>query len=205
MKTVVVIPMKDPSESKTRLAATMQASDRERMSLALFQRAQVFFSSQFPQFERLVVTASPVIASLARGCGSRVLDEAGACGLNSAARSGLDWARQGGYDRLLVVPADIPVWLAGEVDEMLHEGASNAVVIALAHDGGTNALLIDLKRVGAFDFRYGADSARRHVAAARDQGAIVVARTWPFLSHDIDTVDDCLLLSQKLTSLANAE
>jgi 2-phospho-L-lactate guanylyltransferase len=204
MRTVVVVPMKDAAVSKTRLAAAMPAAERERMSLALFRRAQDFFTVQYPEFERLVVTSSPRIAALANDWGASVLMEAGVPGLNAAVLSSFDWARQAGYERFLAVPADIPVWLRAEVDELLQEGTRHPVVIARAHDGGTNALLIDLSRADRFEFRYGLDSARRHAESARARALRVTIRTWPFLGHDIDTVDDCLIFSQKLAAFTEA-
>ena len=204
MRTVVVVPMKDGALSKTRLADAMPPADRERMSVALFQRALDFFSGQYPQFERLVVTFSPHIAALAVSSGSSVLMEDGPLGLNPAAQLSLDWARMAGMERILVVPADIPVWLRSEVDDLLDEGSRNPVVIARAHDGGTNALLIDIARSDKFDFCYGPDSARRHAESAQAAALGVTTRTWPFLSHDIDTIDDCLIFSQKLAALIHA-
>jgi 2-phospho-L-lactate/phosphoenolpyruvate guanylyltransferase len=203
MRTIVVVPMKDAAMSKTRLADVMPAADRERMSLALFERAQEFFRVQFPHFSRLVVTPSSSIAALAKIAGAAVLMEDGAQGLNSAALSSFDWACRAGFDRLLIVPADIPVWLRAEVDELLEEGTRYPVVIARAHDGGTNALLFDLACVNRFDFRYGPDSACRHSESANAVGVRARTRTWHFLSHDIDTVADCLILSQKLAALTN--
>ncbi|MES2999638.1 MAG: 2-phospho-L-lactate guanylyltransferase [Pseudomonadota bacterium] len=205
MKTVVAIPMKDAAESKTRLAGAMSAVQRERMALALFRRAQTFFAVQFPGFERLVVTPSPRIAAMATDAGAVSLMEQGPCGLNHAAGCAFRWAREHGFDRLLVVPADIPVWLRAEVDELLEHGRTHPLVIARAHDGGTNALLIDLTQAVHFDFRYGPDSASRHGQAAADAALCSTTRTWPFLSHDIDTVDDCLVLAQELSLLIDAE
>lgn len=201
MKTLVVVPMKDAAASKTRLAAAIPAAEREQMSLALFQRAQDFFRLQFPHFDRLVVTASSRISALSQMCGASVLMEESPAGLNAATQAGFVWARDAGFERLLVVPADIPVWLRAEVDELLEQGVHSPVVIARAHDGGTNALLLDLRRLERFDFRYGVDSARLHAAASKALGHEVTTRTWAFLSHDLDTVDDCLMLTLKISSL----
>lgn len=203
MRTVVVIPMKDAAVSKTRLAPAMPAVQRERMALALFRRALDFFGAQFPRFERLVVTPSARIGEVARACGASVLMEGEPAGLNPAVASAFAWARQAGFERMLVVPGDIPVWLRSELDELLQEGASSPVVIARAHDGGTNALLIDLKRAARFDFHYGSDSASRHAQAAQAAGLSAMTRTWPFLSRDIDTADDCLLFKPSLEILTN--
>ncbi|OAF17039.1 hypothetical protein AYJ54_37480 [Bradyrhizobium centrolobii] len=204
MKTVVAIPMKGPAESKSRLAEALSAAQREQMALALFGRVQTFFATQFPDFERLVVTPSPRIATEAAARSAVALVEESTRGLNKAAKSAFIWAKTRRYDRLLIVPADIPVWLRSELDELLDEGRRFDVVVARAHDGGTNALLIDLMRTDRFDFCYGVDSARRHADAASAAALSSITRQWPFLGHDIDTVGDCLVLSQKLSSMTDA-
>ncbi|RXH41723.1 2-phospho-L-lactate guanylyltransferase [Bradyrhizobium zhanjiangense] len=204
MKTVVAIPMKDPAESKTRFADALTATQREKMALTLFRRAQSFFSTQFPDFERLVVTPSPRIATEATACSAVALVEESTRGLNKAAQSAFIWAKTGGFDRLLIVPADIPIWLRSELDELLDDGRRFDVVVARAHDGGTNALLINLIRADRLEFCYGLDSARRHADAASAASLSSITRQWPFLGHDIDTVGDCLVLSQKLSSLTDA-
>ena len=198
MSTAVVIPMKDAAHSKTRLALAMTPAQRKRMALALFRGALNFFAVQFPEFDRLVITSSPRIAGIAQDCGAASLMEQGSSGLNGAVSTAFQWVRRAGYDRLLVVPADIPVWLRSEVAELLEAGDRHAVVIARAHDGGTNALLIDLAQAGRFEFRYGLNSAQQHAESAKAVALDAMTRTWPFLSRDIDTADDCLLLSQAL-------
>jgi len=203
MRTVVAIPMKDPAESKTRLANALTAGQREKMALALFRRAQSFFGAQFPDFERLVVTPSPRIAAEATACSAMALIEGSPRGLNKAVQSAFIWAKARGFDRLLIVPADIPIWLRSEVDELLDDGQRFDVVVARAHDGGTNALLINLIRTDRLEFCYGLGSARRHADAASAAALSSITRQWPFLGHDIDTVGDCLVLSQKLSSLTD--
>jgi len=198
MRTLVVVPMKDPAVSKTRLASTMAAEDRKRISLTLFWGALDFFRNQYPEFERLVVTASPRIAAIAGGNSARVLLEEGIYGLNLAASSAFRWAVTAGFQRLLLVPGDIPVWLRGEVDELLNEGQVSTVVVARAHDGGTNALLIDLVRANQFVFQFGPDSSDQHAESARALALTAVLRSWPFLSRDIDTAEDCRVFGGKL-------
>lgn len=194
MKTLVAVPMKDPHDAKTRLAAALPPAARVRLALHLFHRSQDFFARHFPAFDRLVVTPSAEVARHAEGCGAQVLKETAASGLDAAAGAALRWARAAGYERLLLVPADIPVWLAGEVESLLQAGGATDVVIARAHDGGTNALLVDLRRVPHFEFRYGPDSARRHEQACLAAALRCVVAQLPFLGRDLDTADDCRLL-----------
>jgi len=205
MKTLVAILMKDPAQAKTRLADVLSPAQRERMAIELFHRAQRFFATQFGQCERLVVTPSARIAEQATASGSAVLMEPEARGLNRAAAAAFAWARDHGFEKLLLIPADIPVWLQSEIDQLLRAGFDHDVVVARAHDGGTNALLIDLTRCDRFDFCFGDDSAQHHAERATASGRTTLTRQWPFLARDIDTVDDCLVLSQELASLSSLD
>lgn len=198
MKTLLVLPMKSAAQAKTRLSPAMSPQRRAHLALTLFDRAQNFFAAHFPQFDRLVVTPSQDIALRALQAGAQVLLEPAAQGLDPAAARALAWAQARGYERLLLVPTDIPVWLLREAHALLHMGTQADLVIARAHDGGTNALLLDLRRVRHFQFHYGPDSARRHARAAQMAGLRVHQCCLPFMSRDIDTPDDCLVMSHSL-------
>ena len=197
MKTLVAIPMKDTRDAKTRLAPLLSPSRRAHLALTLFDRALDFFGAM-PEAERVVVTSSRSIAARSLAAGAMVLDEGSVKGLNQAATIALRWARANAFDRLVVVPADIPVWLSQEVNLLLMSSKQHDVVIAAAHDGGTNALVLNLGRVWAFEFCYGLQSACKHESVCAVRGLSCETRWLPFLAHDIDTVEDCLVMSQTL-------
>ena len=198
MKTVIAIPMKDPSDAKSRLAPFLSPSQRSHLALALFDRAMDFFGASLSDAERVVVTSSPSIAARARAAGAMVMSEGHVQGLNQAATTALRWAGAKEFDRLIVVPADIPVWLVQEIEVLLVSAVRHDVVIAAAHDGGTNALVLNLSRVQEFEFSYGVQSALKHESVCAARGLKHETRRLPFLGHDIDTIDDCLVLSQSL-------
>lgn len=198
MKTLVGVPMKSLPHSKTRLAEGMRPDQRAQLALNLFQRTQSFFATEFPSFERLVITPSREIGMSASVLGARVLVEPACLGLNAAAAGSLSWAQRHGFQRLLIVPADIPVWRRQEVRALLAEADTNDVVIARAHDGGTNALVFNLARVKHFDFRYGEASASRHEEVCRRAHLTYRVCRLPSICHDVDTVDDYFMLSPSL-------
>ncbi|VTU45353.1 2-phospho-L-lactate guanylyltransferase [Variovorax sp. PBL-E5] len=198
MKTVIAIPMKDTADAKTRLAPVLSPARRAHLALTLFDRAVDFFGASVPRAERVVITSSPSIATRARAAGAMVLSEGRAQGLNRAAAIALSWARANAFDRLVIVPADIPVWLFQEVEVLLTAMVERDVVIAAAHDEGTNALALNPARVGEFEFSYGIQSALKHEAVCLARGLSHETRRFPFLGHDIDTIEDCLVLSQSL-------
>lgn len=192
-RTLVAIPMKDPRHAKSRLAPALDGDERERLALALFKRTLGFFKRAFPQFDLCVVSASDAIV---RATEDRclVLQQDAAAGLNRAAASALRTACSERYERLAIVPADIPVLLREEVEQVFRLAESFDVVIAEAHDGGTNMLLLSPQR--PFEFQYGPASASLHQQQAQALGLSASRCRMPFLARDLDTPADCLVLSQ---------
>ncbi len=188
---LVALPMKAFDQAKSRLSPAIAPVQRQRLSRALFERTLAFFGHCFPGMDRLVVTPSPQVGDAARACGAAVAMEPAPQGLDAAAQRAIDYAAVHGYRQLLIVPGDIPVWLRTEVHALLALGARREVVIARARDGGTNALLLRLP--ARFRCAYGEDSARRHAHAARSAGLSVAVCQPPFMAHDIDRPQDCLL------------
>lgn len=188
MRTLVAVPMKAYPNAKTRLACVM--TDRERMGIArrLFDYGQSFFSENYPEFDRLVVTPSPMVAASAVWAGASCVYEPVAAGLNAAAATALRWAMDRGYERLVIVPGDIAVWLKDEFDQLLDFTNDFDFVVARSVDGGTNAIVMDLPF--ALCFQYGPGSAANHVAEARRRGRKALECSLPFLALDVDTPRD---------------
>lgn len=195
MKTLVAIPMKALEQAKSRMAPALNGAERQRLALDLFERTLHFLAKAFPQFDIAVVTACAHIAAHAERAGARALREDVAAGLNAAAGMAARWAVAHGYDRFILIPADIPVLLRDEIEHMLALAAQCDVAIAEARDGGTNLLLLSPPR--DLPFQYGAGSAQSHEAMASAYGLRARRCYLPFLGHDLDTPADCLVLTQK--------
>jgi 2-phospho-L-lactate/phosphoenolpyruvate guanylyltransferase len=195
MKTIITVAMKDPAHAKTRLSSTFNPASRRKLALGLFDRALSFFSRAYPEHELAVVTASTLIAQHARLYGALVIREHAEAGLNEAAGLAVDYAIRHGYERVAIVPGDIPIWLREEVDQLLARARRFECVVAQAHDGGTNMLILSPPR--RLDFCYGAQSASRYEALAKSLGMSCTRGLLPFISRDIDTVEDCLLLGRR--------
>lgn len=188
---LVAMPMKAFDQAKSRLSPAMTPAQRQRLSRSLFGRTQVFFSGCFPAMDRLVVTPSQEVRALALASGAAVALEVSPQGLNAAAQRAIEYAGAHGYRQLLIIPGDIPVWLRTEVQALLALGSRHEVVIARARDGGTNALLLRLPT--PLRCAYGEESAQRHESMARSAGLSVAVCQPPFMAHDIDRPQDCLL------------
>ena len=84
-----------------------------------------------------------------------------------------------GIDSTLVIPADIPLIQASELEQIVLEAPAEGSVLAPAADGrGTNAAF--RRPANLFPLRFGNDSFKPHLAAAEASGkpCIVSATAW---------------------------
>ncbi|MEM9969781.1 MAG: 2-phospho-L-lactate guanylyltransferase [Pseudomonadota bacterium] len=192
-KTVIVVPMKDPAASKTRLAGALDGPARARLASLLFSRTLDFLAEVACETGAAcaVVTSSDTAKGMAEAAGFTVIDEPANSTLNGAARRAARWAEGQGYARLCLIPADLAAPRRADVLALLASEAD--VTVCPSADRGTNALL--LAPPTAIKFHFGPRSAARHMKAA--QG--LDARLMPLdsLSFDIDTTD-CLARAQRL-------
>ena len=75
MKLSIVIPMKSPERSKSRLAKVLSRNQRKKLTLGLFEKNLNFFRQRYPQYNVLVVTESKRIQEIAESHGAEVLLE----------------------------------------------------------------------------------------------------------------------------------
>ncbi|MEM9350552.1 MAG: 2-phospho-L-lactate guanylyltransferase [Pseudomonadota bacterium] len=191
-KTLIVVPVKDPAASKTRLAGVLGASARRRLVRHLYRRTLDVLGpvAEAAEADLAVVTSSVEARRCAEERGVRVLDETGCVGLNHALSRTAEIAAADGYKRLCIIPADLAAPAPEEISRLLESDAD--VTVCPSTDQGTNALL--LSPPDAIQFRYGARSSVRHLEEARLLGLSTRLMQLESLSFDIDT-STCLSLA----------
>ena len=101
-----------------------------------------------------------------------------------------------GVDSTLVIPADIPLIEAWELEEILKHAPAEGSVLVPAGDGrGTNAIF--RRPADLFPLRFGNDSFKPHHAAAQASGKPCVVLNFAGIGVDVDNPEDL----QKLISL----
>ena len=101
-----------------------------------------------------------------------------------------------GADSTLVIPADIPLIQAWELEEILkHAPAAGSVLVPAADGRGTNAAF--RRPANLFPLRFGNDSFKPHHAAAKATGKPCVVLNLPGIAVDVDNPSDL----QELISL----
>jgi 2-phospho-L-lactate guanylyltransferase len=94
-----------------------------------------------------------------------------------------------GIDSTLVIPADIPLIEASELEQILERAPAEGTVLAPAADGrGTNAAF--RRPANLFPLRFGNDSFKPHLAAAQATGKPCIVLKLPGIAIDVDNPED---------------
>jgi 2-phospho-L-lactate guanylyltransferase len=179
-----LVPVKAPAYGKSRLASVLEVDRRADLVERMLENV-VAAALGAVHIDRVLVV-SPVATHVPPSV-LAVRDQG--LGLIPA----LDIARRaaihGGADRLLVLPADLPLVTAADIDGFAERARNADVAVAVDRSGsGTNGLWIPAAR--RFEFQFGADSARQHRLEARTRSLSFEEFRLPGLDFDIDTSSD---------------
>ncbi len=183
-----LVPIKLRAHCKDRLAGRLTAE--MRLSLVRLMLERVLAALKGARTIDRIVVVSPERDTVPPDI--LVLEDSGR-GLNAA----LDAARRvlvsRGASELVVLPADLPLVTAADVDALVEKGRGSGFALATDAAGvGTNALY--LAAPAAFRFRFGPGSRRRHFEEAMRLGLkpeLVEARN---LEFDLDMAGDLIRL-----------
>lgn len=183
----MLIPVKDFTKAKARLAGVLAPADRARLARWMAERV-VSAAGALPVF---VVCDDERVADWATAMRTTVLWRPGH-GLNGAATDGVAAIAAEGFATAIVVHSDLP--LAHDLGVLPRDGA--AVLVPDRHGDGTNA--ISIPAGSGFAFHYGARSFDSHVAEAATLGLPVFVHRDGGLGLDVDTPDDLRLAGEHL-------
>jgi 2-phospho-L-lactate/phosphoenolpyruvate guanylyltransferase len=145
--------------------------------------------------EIVVVTGDRGAESAAAGERVTVLYDGTQSGQSDAARIGIRYALEAGYDRAVLVPGDTPLLQPGDLAGFV-VGTLGVVIVPDRHGTGTSALV--MSPPDAIDPSFGPDSFARHVAAAEEAGVPHRVEEVPSLALDVDTPGDLADLAAAL-------
>ncbi len=188
-ETVILVPFKDPVESKKRLAGALSPEQRRALALALFDQTLAVLTS-VSTVDVAVITDSDAITRRAKAAGALVVSDAGADGETAAVTAATRWSVTQGYERQLVVPADMAALDPADVRTLLDTCLpSPSVVFAPAvGEDGTNAILTSPP--DCLPYRFGAASFPEYLERSAALGLHVRVLRLTSLVLDIDTPED---------------
>jgi coenzyme F420-0:L-glutamate ligase/coenzyme F420-1:gamma-L-glutamate ligase len=193
---VAVIPAKEFTEAKRRLADALPAGARAALARAMLEDVLAALS-EAPVDRVVVVTPDDEAAALAERWGALVVRETEGHGHTAAVARGVALCREWGATVLLTVPGDLPCLTAEEVRRVLEAcGPAPAAVFVPSRSGlGTNAAC--LSPPDAVPLRFGEPSFADHLAAARARGIEPVVLPLPGAGLDIDRPEDLHALREE--------
>ena len=185
-----IIPVKEMTGAKQRLAPALPAALRQELALAMLEDVLEAVASVRGLGGAILVTVEPQAETLARRYGLGTLADGAHDGHTGAVNAGARYLTAQGRTTMLTLPGDLPLVTAGEIEQLIAaHGPAPAFTIAPAHDEqGSNAIIMSPPQ--AVPLRFGEDSYFPHLAAARAQGIEPCIMRLPGIAFDIDNPQD---------------
>jgi len=186
---MILIPVKNLATAKQRLASLLSQPVRTELAKAMLLDVLEGLAAWADCPEVSLVTSDPFARDLAHHFDIEVIAD----NTNRSETDAIEMATRVCEDRAieftLVIPADIPLIAAWELEKILEVAPEQGSVLAPAADGrGTNAAF--RRPAGLFPLRFGNDSFKPHLAAARATGKPFSVLSLPGIALDVDNPAD---------------
>jgi 2-phospho-L-lactate guanylyltransferase len=188
-KAWALLPVKAPQWAKSRLSSLFSADERAALQLALLKDVLKSLSRARTLEGIAVICSDPSIGATAQGLGTTFIAEYPATGdLNRALAMGARRLREAGAGIIAVIPADLPLIEAADVDRAVREAVRRQAMIVVPDRfrQGTNGLIFPAGMPPEFNF--GPDSFHRHLSRPSRQPA--VSMEFKSLALDIEMPED---------------
>lgn len=192
---MILIPVKLLENAKQRLSGVLEKSERLLLAQAMLHDVVETIAGWRDRPRVSLVTSDEFAMALALQYELEVIPdhenasetEAIAMATRVCERKGCNWT--------LVVPGDIPLVTARELQQVVNAAPACGSVLVPASDGrGTNAAL--RTPAGLFPLRFGNDSFYPHLAGARATGSPCIVLNLPGIGLDVDRCSDLQQLAE---------
>lgn len=189
MSTMLLVPVKDLSQAKQRLAGVLSAEQRSLLAKTMLAEVLDTLAKWSTCPQVAVVTGDPAARDLAQQAGFEVIHDGHNHSETDAIAVATAECQQRGIESTLVIPADIPLLEAGELDQVMAAAPPEGAVLVPSADGrGSNAVL--RRPAALIPLRFGNDSFLPHRAAVEDTGRPCLVLRLPGIGLDVDTPQD---------------
>jgi 2-phospho-L-lactate/phosphoenolpyruvate guanylyltransferase len=190
---VILVPVKNLSGAKQRLASLLDQKARTELAQAMLHDVLSAIAAWDDEHKArpdvAVVSSDPFAAELARVYDFEIIPDPANPGETGAIEMATQICVERGVASTLVIPADIPLMQSWELAEILKKAPGEGSVLVPAADGrGTNAAY--RSPAALFPLRFGNDSFMPHHAAAQATNRTCVVLRLPGIAVDIDSPED---------------
>lgn len=186
---MILVPVKNLYNAKQRLAHVLDRAARLELAQAMLLDVIETLAGWPDRPEVSVVTSDRFARDVARGFNFAVIADTANRSETDAIEMATQVCQSRGAKSTLVIPADIPLVQAWELKKILEAAPTEGTVLVPAADGrGTNAAW--RSPAGLFPLRFGNDSFKPHLAAARAARKPCVVLSLPGIAIDVDNQSD---------------
>jgi 2-phospho-L-lactate guanylyltransferase len=186
----ILIPVKDLTRAKQRLATLMTQDERTRLAWVMLETTLAAAAGARNADRVALVTLYPPAIELAKKYGMELIVEREQISESVSVDFGSKEAMARGATAVLRLPIDLPLVTASDVETILeHDVEAPSVVIVPSRDGaGTNAIL--RRPPDLFPSHFGPGSLTRHLAEIAAAGANCRVIELEGVALDIDDPND---------------
>ena len=186
---MILVPVKNLETAKQRLSPLLTPAERLALAEAMLQDVLSALDGCSYREHVTLVSGDARAQRLAQQYGFGIINDPDDPGETGAVEMATRVAIERGAEFSLVLPADIPLITAAEVEQIFAAALPEGTVLAPSASGrGTNAVL--QRPPGLFPLRFGNDSFLPHLAAARATGKPVEVLRLAGIGVDIDEPAD---------------
>ena len=189
---MILVPVKEMSTAKQRLASVLTQEQRTTLARTMLKDICAALAKVKPPPAIALVTNDAFATGLASHYGFQIIVDDDNFGESEAIAMATAEAEKRGAQFTMVLPGDIPLLRASEVEAVLAAmPVEGSVLVPAADARGTNAVL--RRPCALFPLRFGNDSFLPHHAAARATGKTSVVldnADLPGIALDIDRPAD---------------
>jgi len=185
-----VVPVKDTAAAKQRLAPALPSPLRQELALAMLEDVLSALAEVRGLAGRVLITIDDAAMRLATRYGAECWADGAADGHTGAVTAAARRLARDGRGGMLTLPGDIPLVTPAEIERLFAEHQpAPSFTIAPSHDEkGSNAIV--MSPPDTVQLRFGDDSFRPHLAAAKARGIAPVVLHLPGIALDIDNPVD---------------
>jgi 2-phospho-L-lactate/phosphoenolpyruvate guanylyltransferase len=192
---MILVPVKSLANAKQRLASILDQPSRTKLAQAMLFDVLDTLGTWVSRPEVSIVTSDPFALDLARRFEFQIIPDNTNRSQTDAIEMATRFCESRSVDSTLVIPGDIPLIKTWELEKILEAAPDQGSVLVPAADGrGTNAAW--RRPAGLFPLRFGNDSFKPHLTAARATQKPCVVLSLPSIALDIDNPADLRQLAE---------
>jgi len=191
----VLVPVKDQVLAKSRLSGVLAPDERRSINHAMLEDVLDAITACSGVEQIVLISDDPAVKLLAEKNSAELFSErdANARNVNEALGAACDELANRRVGRIMIVPSDMPLLRAADLEAILLCGADTRNDVVLGPDSkndGTNAMLFS--PVARPTMRYGPNSFSRYKDDIRRRGLDYAVIRRPGIGQDVDTAADLL-------------